>query len=159
MSSRLLLCLSLLAGALIATAETPAFAQPGGYAPPPPPLQLQFSDEDLLILERGRISTGQYVTGGVIGSYFGFGIGHMIQQRWIDRGWIFSLGESAAIAAIVVGAVGCANEVYYDARLDDNVHNGRSSGDTCSTGLLVGGLVPNRKLFPVLMIPLVETKQ
>lgn len=137
--SRLLLCLSLLAGALVLSASAPALAQPGGYAPAPAPLDLRLSDDDLMILERGRISTGQYVTGGVIGSYFGFGVGHMIQQRWMETGWLFTVGESAAITAMVVGAVGCANGSFQE---EDRLHNGRSSSsDACSVELIIGGLL------------------
>ena len=138
--SRLLLCISLLAGALVLSADTPALAQPGGYAPPPPPIDLRLSDDDLMILDRGRITTGQYVTGGVLGSYFGFGIGHMVQQRWMETGWLFTVGQSAALTAAVVGAVSCVDDGYHE---EQRVHGGSrsSSGGRCSAGLLIGGLL------------------
>ena len=45
------------------------------------------------------LSTGRYVTGGVIGSVFGLGIGHAIQGRYIPLGLVFTLGEAAGYAA------------------------------------------------------------
>jgi hypothetical protein len=47
------------------------------------------------------LSTGRYVTGGVIGSAIGFGIGHAIQGRYIPLGLIFTLGEGAGLAAAI----------------------------------------------------------
>lgn len=41
----------------------------------------------------GRVGVGRYVTGGVIGTTLGFGIGHSIQDRyWRDYGWVFTVG-------------------------------------------------------------------
>lgn len=48
------------------------------------------------------ISHGRYVTGGVLGSIPGFGIGHAIQKRYAkSRAWIFTATESAAAAYLV----------------------------------------------------------
>ena len=48
---------------------------------------------------KSRMSTGRYVTGGVIGTVFGFGIGHAIQGRYMPLGLVFSVGEAAGYAA------------------------------------------------------------
>ena len=41
--------------------------------------------------DTGRIGVGRYVTGGVVGTTLGFGIGHSIQDRyWSDYGWAFT---------------------------------------------------------------------
>jgi len=40
------------------------------------------------------VSTGQYITGGLVGSFLGFGIGHAIQGRYLEKGYIFTLGET-----------------------------------------------------------------
>ena len=139
--SRLLLSLSLLAAFLVVSSASPAIAQPSAYAPPPP-LQLQLSDEDLAVLDRGQISVGQYIAGGAIGTHFGFGIGHMVQQRWMDKGWIFTIGESAAIAAMIAGIVSCEDD-YNDTYYNDPSHKAprSSSGDSCSEGLIIGGAI------------------
>ena len=43
--------------------------------------------------DTGRIGIGRYVTGGVVGTTLGFGIGHSIQERyWRDYGWAFTVG-------------------------------------------------------------------
>lgn len=47
------------------------------------------------------ISNGRYITGGVVGSVAGFGIGHAIQKRYAkSRAWIFTATESAALTYI-----------------------------------------------------------
>jgi len=45
------------------------------------------------------ISTGRYITGGIIGSAVGFGIGHAIHRRYMPLGLVFTLGEAAAFTA------------------------------------------------------------
>jgi hypothetical protein len=45
------------------------------------------------------ISTGRFITGGVIGTAVGFGIGHGIQGRYLPLGLVFSLGEAAGLIA------------------------------------------------------------
>ena len=47
------------------------------------------------------ISQGQYISGGVVGTVFGFGIGHAIQGRWTKTGWIHTTLQSGA------GAICC----------------------------------------------------
>ncbi len=59
-----------------------------------------------------EVSTPRYIVGGVIGSVFGFGIGHGIQgnNRYADKGWIFTVGEVAGLAIIAPAARRCADE-------------------------------------------------
>ena len=41
-----------------------------------------------------EISKNRYITGGVLGTALGFGIGHAVQGRWLsDKGWIFTSAE------------------------------------------------------------------
>jgi hypothetical protein len=54
------------------------------------------------------VPTGKYVTGGVIGSIFGFGIGHAIQGRYADKGWIFTATEVAGVG--LAAAANCKTE-------------------------------------------------
>ncbi len=51
-------------------------------------------------VQNPTISRGQYVTGGVIGSVLGFGIGHAIQERYSPMGWIFTAAEVGGIVLI-----------------------------------------------------------
>ena len=36
------------------------------------------------------MTQNQYIAGGVLGALPGFGIGHAIQGRWLEKGWIFT---------------------------------------------------------------------
>lgn len=45
------------------------------------------------------LSTGRYITGGILGSAIGLGIGHAVQRRYLPLGLIFSLGEAAGWTA------------------------------------------------------------
>lgn len=93
--------------ALLASARTAA-AQPGQTAPAAPRLGM-LSDEERGILARGEITAGEHVAGGAVGTLVGFGLGHAIQGRFRDKGWIFALGEAAAAGMILTYAVKCAN--------------------------------------------------
>lgn len=138
-----------LAALLVCSAT--AYAQPGASPPqppppppagyPPPPYQYQpgyaypaplTAEEHELLLD-GEISDGAHVGGGVAAIFVGFGVGQAIQGRWSERGWIFTLGEGASVAAIIAGAVSIADDCIDSS--DSNCDN--SSG----TGLLVGGLL------------------
>ncbi|MEZ4363748.1 MAG: hypothetical protein R3B48_26455 [Kofleriaceae bacterium] len=66
-------------------------------------LRLTLTSEELDLLAEGELSTGRYVTGGVISSMYGFGIGHIIQGRWAERGWIFTVGETVGAALLISG--------------------------------------------------------
>lgn len=68
---------------------------------------VRLSPEDRQILKDGEMSTSRYVISGVLGTYPGFGIGHAIQGRWLERGWIFTGGEMVTGVIGLVGAFGC----------------------------------------------------
>ena len=48
-------------------------------------------------VEEIGMSRAQYVTGGVLGSIFGLGIGHAVQGRYSERGWMFTAGDVTGI--------------------------------------------------------------
>lgn len=70
----------------------------------------ELSPDDKKIWDRGPMNDGQYIGGGAVGSIFGFGLGHAIQGRYADKGWIFTVGETLALTAIVVGFGECAGD-------------------------------------------------
>ena len=94
-------------------ASTAAHAQPGqtepmpyepqGYDPQQPVVQLQITGEQAELLAEGEISIGRWVTGGILAYAVGFGVGHTVQGRWRETGWIFTAGESASMVAILYG--------------------------------------------------------
>lgn len=44
-----------------------------------------------------KVTRDGYVFGGLVGSIAGFGIGHAVQGRYTDMGWIFTAGEGVGI--------------------------------------------------------------
>lgn len=61
------------------------------------------------------VATGKYVTGGVLASTIGFGIGHGVQGRYADKGWIFTTTEAAGLTMLLAGTT-CKDEtdIYGD---------------------------------------------
>ncbi len=86
--------------------------------------------EDQRILDRGEMSNGRYVISGIIGFYPGFGIGHAIQGRYSERGYIFTIGEVGSVFLMSIGLADCLTSAY--------PYNGSYS---CHSGLVTAGAV------------------
>ena len=99
---RTLLLLIVLLGSTAANAQ-PGVTEPIDYYAPQPTLQLRLNEEQQALLARGEISIGKYVTGGVLSYVVGFGVGHAVQGRWNDNGWIFTFGEAASMTVLIYG--------------------------------------------------------
>ena len=69
--------------------------------------EIDLSPEEKKTLDIGELGAVRYAIGGAIGTYSGFGLGHLIQGRWISRGWIFTLGEAVSATAVAVGISDC----------------------------------------------------
>jgi hypothetical protein len=118
-----------------------AEAQPGGQGYPPQPAAqpapyygggyAQVPDLRLLTLEereiywRGEITPLQTIGGGLVAAWMGFGLGHAVQGRYSDVGWMFTMGEVAALSVAVFGAV----------QLGENDYRQNDGAET----LLIGG--------------------
>lgn len=97
----------------LAAATAVAHAQPASacapcYLTPPgevaPPSQgIEITAEEAWLLKRKDITKARYVVGGVVESAYGFGIGHIVQGRWLEKGWVFTAGEVSAVAVAVYG--------------------------------------------------------
>jgi hypothetical protein len=72
------------------------------------PYQLTLDEQYLL--ERGFISDGEHIGGGLAAVFLGLGIGQAIQGRWSEKGYIFTLGEGASFVAMVWGISRWAND-------------------------------------------------
>lgn len=59
---------------------------------------------------RTPVPTGKYITGGILGSAAGFGIGHAIQGRYGDKGWIFTATEATGLVVMSIGAGQCQKD-------------------------------------------------
>jgi hypothetical protein len=57
---------------------------------------------------------GNYIAGGIVGTVVGFGIGHGIQGRWSDGGWIFTVGDTAALGTYIAGLVIIVSDTNVD---------------------------------------------
>jgi hypothetical protein len=112
-----------------------ALAQPGGYAPPPPPQPyppqpqpqpyapqpyayqpppVQLTAEEADMLQRGPISDGAHIGGGLVALFFGFGVGQAVQGRYGDTGWIFTVGEAGSMALLIYGATRIFHDCFDD---------------------------------------------
>jgi hypothetical protein len=106
----------------------PPAQPPPSYVPPPHQyVPVQLSVEDQKLLARGEIGDGEHIAGGMVSLLFGFGLGQAIQGRWSETGWMFTLGQTASIGAILVGASSCVSS------------SSRCEGS--GTMLVVGGVI------------------
>ncbi len=91
---------------------------------------ITLSENDQKVIDIGEISTSRYIIGGVLGTYpIGLGVGHAVQGRWLQGGWIFTAGELGSIALAVAGLAGCIDNTF--------------SSDDCSGGessLIIAGV-------------------
>jgi hypothetical protein len=102
--------------------------QPAPYYPPPmqpQPQPAQVTQEEYNLLMRGEMTEGQHVGGGLLGTLLGFGTGHIMQRRWSDKGWIFTVGEAAAYGVLLAGLIDCWE-------LD-------GTSEDCDDGWIIGG--------------------
>lgn len=89
---------------------------------------ISLTEKDRDVLEVGEISNAKYVIGGILGTYpIGLGLGHAVQGRWDQTGWIFTAGELSSIGVLLVGVLSCD---------DDN-----STCSDLSTALIVTGVI------------------
>jgi hypothetical protein len=85
--------------------------QPQAYPPPQPygyaqrPMQVQLTLDEQYLLERGYISDGQQVGGTIVAFMFGFGLGHAVQGRFMERGYLFAIGDAVTGFIFINGFV------------------------------------------------------
>jgi hypothetical protein len=60
--------------------------------------------DEIKIFQYGEISTGSLIGGGLLGTFIGFGTGHIVYGKYTSRGWMFTLGEFAALGIAAAGA-------------------------------------------------------
>ena len=94
------------------TSENRVETQSGDAAPPrlrasKSRSKTDLSEEDQELLARGPYSSAEHVGGALGGLFLGFGIGHAIQGRYAERGWIFTVGTLLSSFIILRGAAEC----------------------------------------------------
>src|SRR5690606_7005593 len=65
-----------------------------------------------------KMTTGQYVGGGITGTVAGLGIGHMVQGRWSSIGWIFTVSEGVGFAWYLYNSNEWGNCLFSDDEAD-----------------------------------------
>lgn len=74
----------------------------------------RLTEEERKILARGPIEQTPYIIGGAVGTFLGWGIGHAVQGRYSDQGWIFTLGEGVSLVALVAAVNSCLNRDWWN---------------------------------------------
>ena len=67
--------------------------------------------------QRKKISNSRYTVGGIAAIIPGLGIGHAIQGRWMEGGWIFTASQLGAAAIIAYATTNCLDERGRDRNL------------------------------------------
>lgn len=57
------------------------------------------------VYDRGRITSGQALGGGLIGTVVGFGSGHVVINAYRDMGWVFTVGELGSVGLAAAGVL------------------------------------------------------
>lgn len=92
---------------------------------------ITLTENDQKVMEVGEISTARYITGGILGTYpIGFGIGHAVQGRWTQGGWIFTAGEVGSLGLLLAGIAGCVDNAFNS----DNCSGGEAA--LITTGII-----------------------
>ena len=58
------------------------------------------------------MSYDDYITGGIVGTVFGFGTGHAVQGRYQEKGWVFTAGEVAASGLVIASLAPCRDDFF-----------------------------------------------
>ena len=64
--------------------------------------QQPLTDWERSVLMQGPVSQGGWIIGGILGTWMGFGMGHLVQGRFGDSGVLFAGGE---IGCLIVMAI------------------------------------------------------
>lgn len=68
----------------------------------------------------GPLTQARYITGGVIGSIVGFGVGHAIVGEYSTMGWVFTMSQSLSLGVPILAAVVMAI-IYWDGSANGTV--------------------------------------
>lgn len=118
---------------------------------------LAFSMEMSSPTNSKEVSKTNYYAGGVLGVLPGFGIGHAIQGRWRDKGWIFTAGEVVSAAGMVYFALGFIDGLPTAKEIVDHYSEDSNAGSSISTGTMIKGAVALAFLTLFLGFKAVET--
>ena len=92
------------------------------------------------------ISQGRYIGGGVASMFLGFGIGHAVQGRWLEGGWVHTALQSGTLV-VFMGVLWFTGLQLHFGEVDS-----RSITATVGLGLVLSGL-KIWELIDVWMLP------
>ena len=118
---------------------------------------LSFSMEMVSSTNSTEISKANYYTGGVLGVLPGFGIGHAVQGRWMEKGWIFTAGEVVSAAGLVYFALNLFNTLPTAKEIVDNYSENSESSKAISASTITSGALALVFLTLFLSFKAVET--
>lgn len=72
---------------------------------------LSFKGESSYDSSMKTISNGRYLGGGFLSIFPGFGIGHAIQGRYMEKGWIFTVTELATIGGFILSVISLTTDL------------------------------------------------
>ncbi len=75
------------------------------------------TEEEQEIYENGGISTPRIVFGGLVGSFYGMGLGHLIEGEFLSRGWKFTLSQGVGTTLMVMGLIQAADEDHFSRQM------------------------------------------
>ena len=111
-------------GMVIETAGTRAQSAPTTSVNVTPTKYTDLSEADRRALQIGEISDASYIIGGILATYpLGLGIGHAVQGRYADTGYIFTIGELGSLAVLVAGIGDCSDD-WWDEDDDEDCNGG-----------------------------------
>jgi hypothetical protein len=124
------------------TPDTPATTAAATPARPGPQPRLErLTDEERAIYHRGYPDPGRSLGGVILSVIPGFGVGHLLQGRWLSRGWIFTLGQIAAMSALIYGHDRAVDECEPDVRCSSTGVKIYAGGFIAFAGFWVGSVV------------------
>lgn len=117
--------------------------QPYGYGyAPQQPMTVQLTVDEQWLLQRGFITDGEHLGGGLAALFVGFGVGQAVQGRWSRKGYIFTIGEGVSIGIMIYGVFSFVDKCATDPNQDPYANN-----TTCDRafshgfGLMLGGML------------------
>jgi hypothetical protein len=89
----------------------------------------ELSSDDEKVLMRGMITPNQQIAGGILSIVPGFGLGQAVENRYEEKGWIFTVGEATSVGIALAAGPHCI--------FDTNTPHG-SCGVTTAFGIVAG---------------------
>ena len=101
------------------------------------------------------ISNGRYIGGGVASIFVGFGVGHAIQGRYKEKGWIFTVADLIAIGGYFTSAVLLVGDAMDAAESGEGINTGavKTKGGMALAFLAVGIGVRVWEMVDAWMLP------